>query len=75
MKLPDKVIDLISSAIQIQVEREFDNLKKKLFEDLEEKKNYICTGVLLQAMKSIDISSSVDRITIVIKEIKEPYHD
>lgn len=66
----DQIEGVIKKALQSEVEREFDALKKNLVEDLERRKNEICAGIMIGLMKTVEFEVARDRVTIVIKEIK-----
>lgn len=59
--------DYISKAIQKNIEDEFDNTMKAL----NQRKNEVVAGILLNVMKTVEMQSVGDKLTVTIREIQK----
>lgn len=64
----------ITNAIRDQVAREvaadFEALKNKMIEDLDRRKDEICSGVVLNVMKYVQMQTINENLVITIKKIE-----
>lgn len=63
----DQVLELIKDSIKDEVEKEFDSL----MEELNNRKNVICGGIVMKITKQMKLDTCNELITIDLKEIRK----
>ena len=67
VNITDELYAIVNNVLQREIEAEFDSHIK----ELQEKKNQIIAGILLNVKKTIDIDVAKDRVIFTIREIKQ----
>lgn len=67
---PDFIYQAITSAIQKETSRLFEEHKKRMIEELDRDKDIIISGIVLHVAKSIEMQTMKDHLIVTIRELK-----
>ena len=67
----DLIGNAIKQAVQRDTEQAYDDMKKKLIEDLDREKDTIVAGVVLNVMKLVNYETVGQNLVITVKKIEK----